>query len=398
MSELRNSKMAWPIPADRNPLKSEHLRGLALCVVATAAAGVGRLGWGLALPPARSKDAGPVSRVNEPTFSGGSVHVSGLSIVLPEGVYVMLDKASATLPESGCGVLGLIYTLPAHADAVDRSARVEPSLACFTNGDAAKANGATALAEIRSTGRGQLPLLRWLMPVLEIGAVPECATAATALSKAMLAAALAAGAHQRYEWQVVAAALRLAAAQPAETPPAPFNREVARALGGVVALARGTLSSANDMAHDAVATLATELDDLPNTGALPDALAAWFARLAAPVAESGPLMAWLRGTGTERQRLLGYPVASDIGRRLDRFDVAGAERVELRLSLRDPVAPMVLARIDGAPFSTLVLATVAGGFTGTLSLPDKAQYLDLDLPAEVEAKLHETVGGRENRS
>lgn len=398
MSELKNNKMAWPIPADRNPLQSAHLRGLALCVMATAAAGVGRLGWGLALPLVRSTEFDPVSRVNEPTFDDGRIYISGLSVVLPEGVYVTLDRASAPLPEGGRGVLGLIYTLPAHADALDRPAPVEPLLACFANGDAAAASGATVLGELCSAARGRYPPLRWLVPVLEIGAAPECADAATALREAMLAAALAAGAHQRYEWQVVAAALRLAAAQPQESSPALFIREVARALGGVVSLARGTTNAVNDMTHNAVAALATALDDLPSTGALPEALATWFAKLAEPFAKHGPLMAWLRGTGTERQLVPGYPRASDIGRRLDRFDVAGAKRLELRLKLRDRVAPAVHARLDDAPFGPLVLATIPEGFAGVLSLPCKAQYLDLDLPAEVEAKLHEAIDGGEGRS
>lgn len=398
MSELGNCRSTWPIPADRNPLSSEHLRKLALHAVATAAAGVSRLGWGLALPPAESTGARPEGRPNETSLSGGMVHVTGLSVVLPEGVYVTLDRASVPLPDRGGGVVGLVYTLPAHAEAVDRPAPVEPSLDWFTDTKAATTAGATALAEVRSTGRGQRRSLHWLAPALEIGAAPESATAAAALSEAMLAAAMAAGTRQGYEWQAVAAALRLAAAQPAETPPPLFNREIARAVGGVVALARGAPSSVDSGALKAVTALATDLDAPPPTGAEPEALAKWFKALAEQFKASGPLIAWLHGTGAERLRLPGYPRANDIGRRLDRFDVADAECVEIRLRLRDRVAPMVRARVDDAPFALLALTNVPGGFAGVLRLPANAQHVDFDLPAEVEVAVREMVGGAEDRS
>ncbi|MBB3319941.1 hypothetical protein FHT77_005859 [Rhizobium sp. BK181] len=392
MSELRKWQTAWPVPADGSPLNSAHLRALALGTVATAAAGIGRLGWGLALPANGGMGSAATGAVNVPTLSGGKVHVKDLSVVLPEGVYVTLDTASAPLPDGGIGVLGLIYTLPAHANAPNRPAPVEPSLVCFADRDAATATGATVLAEICSPRRGKAGGLRWLVPALEIGAAPESAAAAAALGDAMLAAAAAAGANQRYEWQTVAAALRLAAAQPLETSSAFYNRDVARALSGVVALVRGASSAADNGALEAVAELAKAIDAAPGAASLPEALAAWDAALAAPFAQHGPLMVWLRGTSVKRHRLPGYPQANGIGGRLDRFDVAGAKRVELRLLLRDRVAPTVRVRVDEASFSTLVLATVPGGFAGMLSLPDKAQYLDLELPAEVEAELRETVG------
>ena len=399
MSEFRKWREAWHVPADGSPLKSAHLRALALGAVATAAAGIGRLGWGLALPPGGGTGPAAAGAINKMTLSGGKVVATDLlSVVLPEGVYVALDRASAPLPERGGGVLGMVYTLPAHAEAGDRPAPIKPSLACFADEETAAAAGATVLAEIRSVGRGKRRSLRWLAPTLEIGAAPESAAAADALGKAMLDAADAAGARQRYKWQAVAAALRLSAAQPPETPVEPFNREVARALGVVVALARGEPDDAvEEPALKAAVALAQILDVTPGAAALPEALAAWYKKLASLLDRRGPLMAWLRGRGAERQRLPEYPKVIGIGRRLDRFDVAGAESVKLRLRLHDRAAPAVRVRVDDAPFD-LVLDPVPGGFASVLSLRGKAQHLDLELPAEVDAEIRETVGDGEYRS
>lgn len=397
MSEFRDwQAAAWPVPADGKPLKSAHLRALALGAVATAAGAVGRLGWGLAMPLGRFYGSDAAGAINKESLSGGKITVTGLSVVLPEGIYVRLERASAPLLNQDGEVLGLIYTLPAHAKSSNQPAPVEPFLACFANAEAATAAGATVLAEIRSAGREQRRSLHWLVPALEIGAAPESAATAAALGKAMLAAAVTAEAHQRYEWQAVAAALRLAAAQPPETPTGPFNREVARALGDVIALVRGAAGAADSEAHEAATALAIALAAAPRVAPVPEALVTWYAALAAPFTPRGPLMAWLRGIGIKRLRLPGYPRASAIGRRIDRFDVVGAKRVELSLRLRDRVAPAVRARLDDGQFSPLTLAAVPGGFVGLLSISGKAQHLDVDLPVEIDAELRETVGSGED--
>lgn len=385
MSELRKWRTAWPIPADGSPLNSAHLRELALMAISTAAAGVGRVGWGLAVPQESLQNFA----VNKIEFGTRKILLTGLSIVLPEGVYVTLESASVVLPDNGCGLLGLVYTLPPHAQAANRPAQVNLLLSCFNSGEEAKAAGAIVLAEVGFAGHGQ-GSLRWVVPALEVGAAQVSKDAAADLTSALLDAAVAGEANVRYEWQAAAMALRLAARQSLATPCASFNRELARALGSIVALVRAVGGSADFNALRAAGALRMALDAPPGAPALPEELADWYTTLTKLFAPHGPLMTWLRGTGAERQRLPGYPRASSVGYRLERFDVKGAEWVELRLRGRDKVAPVVHARVDEAPFSPINLASVPGGFSLTLNLRKEAKSLDVQLPVELEVQLRET--------
>lgn len=390
MSEIEKWRNTWPVPNDGKPLKSEHLRGLALCTLAQAAAGVGRLGWGLALPPGATP-----GMANDASLGGGQVEINVLSVVLPEGVYVRLNRASAALPDRGELVLGLVWTLPDHAPNENQSAPVEPELKVYPEVSAAVADGATVLAEIRSAGRGRRRVLRWIAPVLEPGATPATAAASAALADAMRSAYVAASARDFYKWQSTAVGLRVAASQPASSSTTAVSAEISRAIGGVVALVRGVASEDDVAVRNAAATLAASLEAMP-VEPLPDALANWYAKLAAAFVPRGPLMAWLRETGAEIQRLKGYPRASAVGRRLDRFDVTGFTRVLVRLNLQDRAPPRVLWQVDDAPLKLLDLRLVPGGFETVLSLPESAEQLELELPVEAKVELRETAVSEED--
>ncbi|MDP5220375.1 hypothetical protein Q5Y75_24615 [Ruegeria sp. 2205SS24-7] len=392
MSELETWREKWPVPNDGKPLKTVHLRGLALGTLAQAAAGIGRLGWGLALPFNSASGAANIASVG-----GGKVEIDALSVVLPQGVYVRLARASAALPARGEQVLGLVWTLPDHAPNENLSAQIQPELKVYPEVATAAADGATVLAEIRSAGKGRRRVLRWIVPVLEPGATPETAAAGAALADAMRSAAVSASAHDRYEWQSAAVALRMAASQPAARSTAAVVDDISRALGEVLALVRAAASKADKTAQAAAAKLADLLEAVP-TEPMPDAITNWYAELAAAFAPHGPLMSWLRGKGTELRRLPGYPRANAVGRRLDRFDVALATRVLVRLRLRDRAPPRVLVQVDDAPLAPIVLSLVPGGFEAVLSLPETAQQLELELPVEAEVELRETAefGGDES--
>lgn len=390
MSELERWRDKWPVPNDGKPLTSEHLRGLALCTLAQAAAGVGRLGWGLALPPGATP-----GMVNDVSLGGGQVEINVLSVVLPEGVYVRLNRASAALPDRGELVLGLVWTLPDHAPNENQSAPVEPELKVYPEVSAAVADGATVLAEIRSAGRGRRRVLRWIAPVLEPGATPATAAASAALADAMRSAYVAASARDFYKWQSTAVGLHVAASQPASSSTTAVSAEISRAIGGVVALVRGVASEDDVAVRNVAATLAASLEAMP-VEPLPDALANWYAKLAAAFVPRGPLMAWLRGTGAEIQRLQGYPRASAVGRRFDRFDVTGFTRVLVRLNLQDRAPPRVLWQVDDAPLKLLDLRLVPGGFETVLSLPESAEQLELELPVEAKVELRETAVSEED--
>jgi hypothetical protein len=372
--------LRYPVPGNRLPLRSEHLHELALLAIRQSALAAKAGAWGLFLPAGR--DPGTCNRV---TLTDKEIVVEDLSVLTKGGVAICAPRLQLSIDDSESveKILLATWSLPPTAKSENEPAPLEIGLSIGQAGDEAHATeelGRITAAAGRRVRRQYLPTA----PLITLGATPEAAQLVVKVSQSLeRLAALLEKSVRASPFERLSLRARVLACRPSPISGSP-TAVLARVSGGVLMVL--AMMRAFGTETEAQVALQLEVAVAPPAGDSAERLLRWMEKLCELLAETGPVVGWLRNVQQVLRPLEGFPIA--VGGVLREFRYAVPEDAESPLHLGFDstltLPPTVWIRLGGAGFKPLELESSANGFTAPIEIDANTATLAVRVPLGVD--------------